>query len=166
MPVGDIVHIEGLYVKPQAVKSNISMLKGEYLIFDTDGLRPLLASDFTANDTFLDLNVHPVVQAGHNADNLNTTPVNQRVSEVSVITPGSDMVCKMAAGVKPAKKVGIHRLDSRTPVIAISDVEDTLVTPSAPLHEQTFGQYKHKEFSTKANDSVLNDDGVIATGGL
>ena len=43
---GNITHIDNLYVKPQAVKTNTNILLGEYLIFDTDGLRSITASDF------------------------------------------------------------------------------------------------------------------------
>lgn len=159
MPVGDIVHIEGLYVKPQPVKDNVNILKGDYLI-DDSGLRPLLASDFATDAIFFDIGDEPVFQAGHDANNLNTTPVKDRVTEVSPITKGSDMVCKMAAGVKPDDTVGISRLDSRTPIIAISDV----AAATEPTLQQIFGIYKHKEFAKLAAISVLNDDGVIATG--
>lgn len=162
MPVGDIIHIEGLYVKPQTVKTNTVIIKGEYCIFDTDGQRPIVIGDFSADDRFLDLSATPVIQAGHDANNLTSTPVKDRVTKLSGITIGSDMICKMAVGVEPTKKVGISRLDARTPVIAMADVANSL----APTLNELFGQYKHKEFATTALDSVLNDDGVIATGSL
>ena len=160
MPKGDIVHIEGLYVKPQAVKTNIKILKGDLCIFDTDGLRPILTTDFAADNRFLDIGSTPVFQAGHDADNLDSTAVGDRVTQVSVITKGSDLVYSMAAAVKPDDKVGISRLDSRTPVIAISDVANS----AEPTIEEVLGIYKHKEFAKLAANSALNDDGVIATG--
>jgi hypothetical protein len=162
MPPGKIVHIDNLYVKTRAVKFNTVIVTGEYCIFDTDGLRPLVVGDFSADDRFLSIGTKPVFQAGHNANNLTTTAVNDRVTEVSVITVGSDWICKMAAGVEPSKRVGISRLDSRVPIIAVSDVANAV----APTITETLGQYKHKEFAQLASDSVLNDDGVISTGVL
>jgi len=166
MPKGSIVHIDNLYVKPQAVKSDTLIDTGDLCIFETDGLRPIVAGDFSGNDTFLDIESKPIFQAGHRADNRTATLAKDKVNQVSVLTVGGDWVYPMAAGVEPSKRVGIHRLDARTPIIAISDVEDTLVTPSAPTLAQTLGQYKHKEFAKLASDSVLNDDGVISTGVL
>ena len=159
MPVGDIVHIEGLYIKPQTVKANVNIVKGDYLI-DDSGLRPVVAGDFSADDRFFNIGAEALFQAGHDANNLTTTPVNDRVTEVSVLTPGSDWVCTMAANVKPENKVGLTRLDSRVPVIAISDVANSL----EPTIVEILGHYKHKEFAKLASDSALNDDGVIATG--
>ena len=159
---GNITHIDNLYVKTQPVKSNTAIVLGDYCIFDTDGLRPLATTDFSADDRFLDIGSTPVFQAGHDANNLNSTPAKDRVSKVSVLTVGGDWVCKMAAGVEPSKKVGISRLDARNPVIAVSDVANSV----APTLNQILGQYKHKEFAQLAQDSVLNDDGVIATGVL
>lgn len=162
MPPGSIVHIDNLYVKPQAVKSNTKITKGEFCIFDTDGLRPIATTDFTGDDSFLDIEATPVFQAGHDADNLTTTPANERVTKVSVLTVGGDWVVKMAAGVKPSERVGISRLDSRTPVIAVSDVANA----AKPALKETLGQYKHKEFARFAANSALNDDGVVSTGVL
>ena len=157
---GNIVHIDNLYVKPVAVADNTAILLGEYLIFDTTGYRPLVAGDFSADDRFLNLQVDNVVQAGHDANNLTTTPVNDRVTEVTVITKGSDWTTKMAAGVEPGKPVGITRLDARTPIIAVADIANAL----PPILVEQLGTYKHKEFARLAEDSVLNDDGVISTG--
>jgi len=70
----------------------------------------------------------------------------------------------MAAAVEPTKRVGISRLDSRTPIIAVSDVAGA--GSLKPTIDETLGQYKHKEFATFASDSALNDDGVISTGVL
>lgn len=164
MPPGNIVHIDNLYVKTQAVKTNATIVQGEYLIFETDGLRPLVATDFSADNTFLAIGDKPVFQAGHDANNLNTTAAKDRVTKVSVLTIGSDWVCKMAAGVEPTKRVGISRLDARVPIIAVSDVAGVGVLK--PTIDETLGQYKHKEFAQLAQDSLLNDDGVISTGVL
>ncbi len=157
---GNIVHIDNLYVKPVKVKSNTKVTLGSYLIFDTDGYRDLVVGDFSANDRFLNLQVDNVVQAAEDADNLTTTAVADRKTEVSVITKGSDWTCKMAANVESGKPVGISRLDARTPKIAVADVANSL----APILVEILGSYKHKEFSRLAEDSALNDDGVISTG--
>lgn len=159
---GNIVHIDNLYVVTVPVKTNDSVLLGEFLIFDTDGYRTLIASDFSADNAFLDLQVDNVVQAAHDANNLTATPVADRVALVSVISKGSDWVTKMAVGVEPGKPVGISRLDARTPVIAVSDVAGALAV--APTLVQQLGTYKKKEFAILAADSVLNDDGIISTG--
>jgi hypothetical protein len=83
---GNIVHIDNLYVVTVPVMTNASVSQGDFLIFDTDGYRTLIASDFSMDDRFLDLQVDNVVQAGHDANNLTATPVNDRVPLVSVIT--------------------------------------------------------------------------------
>lgn len=160
MPVGDIVHIERLTVKPQACKTNINILKGDFLMFETDGLRPVLVGDFPADDRFFDIGAEPIFQAGHDANNLTTTPVGDRVTQVSAIHIGSDWVCKIAAGVDPSDKVGLSNLASRTPVIAISEIANAL----EPTIVEALGRYSHKEFAKLAAISVLNDDAVIETG--
>jgi len=166
LPVGDIVHIENLDVKTITVKTNIAILKGEYVIFDTDGYRPLLATDFSADDRFLDLSsegvngVDGVFQAAEDANNLTTTPVADRRTEVSVIRGGSDWVTKVAVGIEPGRRVGISRLDSRVPIIAVADVANAL----APTLDETLGTYSNKEFARLAATSVLNDDAIIKTG--
>jgi len=157
---GNITHIDNLYVKTVAVKTNVKVLLGEFLIFETDGYRTLVAADFSADNRFLNLQVDNVVQAGEDADNLTTTAVNDRKPEVAVITKGSDWVTKMAVGVEPGKPVGITRLDARTPVIAVADVANAL----PPILVEVLGSYKHQEFARLAADSVLNDDGIISTG--
>lgn len=157
---GNIVHIDNLYVRTVPVKSNTKVTLGSYLIFDTDGYRDLVVGDFALDDRFLDLQVDNVVQAGEDADNLTTTPVNDRKPEVAVITKGSDWVTKMAVGVEPGKPVGISRLDARTPKIAVADVANAL----PPVLVERLGTYKHKEFARLSEDSLLNDDGVISTG--
>lgn len=157
---GNIVHIDNLYVRTVKVKSNTKVTLGSYLIFDTDGYRDLATTDFSADDRFLDLQVDNVLQAGEDADNLTTTPVNDRKTEVAAITKGSDWTTKMAVGVEPDKPVGISRLDARTPKIAVADVANAL----PPVLVERLGIYKHKEFARLSEDSVLNDDGVISTG--
>jgi len=157
---GNIVHIDNLYILTVKVKSNTKVTLGSFLIFDTDGYRDLIAGDFSADNRFLDLQVDNVVQAGEDADNLTTTAVADRKTEVSVITKGSDWVTSMAASVEPGKPVGITRLDARTPVIAVADVANAL----PPILVEVLGSYKKKEFARLAEDSVLNDDGIISTG--
>ncbi len=159
---GNITHIDNLYVKTVKVQDNAAVLLGEYLIFDTTGYRALATTDFGADNSFLDLNVDNVVQAAEDANNLTTTPVADRHPEVSVLTKGSDWVCKAAAGIEPGKPVGISRLDARTPVIAVSDVAAAI--PAAPTISEHLGTYKGKEFARLAEDSVLNDDAIISTG--
>ena len=159
---GNIVHIDNLYVKPVPVTTNQSVLFGDFLIFDTGGYRTLLTTDFSADNTFLNLTVDNVVQALHDANNLNSTPAKDRVSQVSVAMRGTDWTTKMAAGVEPNRRVGISRLDSRTPVIAVSDVAGAL--NDDPTLAEILGVYKHKDFARLAETSVLNDDGVVSTG--
>jgi len=163
---GNITHIDNLYVKTVACKTNINILLGEYVIFDTDGYRPVVVGDFSADDRFLDINsetaggVDGVFQAVEDANNLTTTPVVDRKTEVSVATTGTDWVTKIAASVRPSRRVGISRLDARTPIIATAAVANSL----APTLDESLGVYKHKEFARLAAISVLNDDAIIATG--
>ena len=161
MPVGDVVHIEGLYVKTHAVKSNINIAKGDFCIDDT-GLRPVLVGDFSLDDRFFDIGAEPIYQAAHDANNLTTTPVKDRVSRVSVLSKGSDWVCKVSANIKPDDHVGLCRLDSRTPIIAVAEIANS----AEPTIEESLGIYKHKEFAQTAANSALNDDAVIKTGAL
>ena len=157
---GNITHIDNLYVLTVKVKSNTKVTLGSFLIFDTDGYRDLIAGDFALDNRFLNLQVDNVVQAGEDADNLTTTAVADRKTEVSVITKGADWVTSMAAGVEPGKPVGISRLDARVPIIAVADVANAL----PPVLVEVLGSYKKKEFARLAEDSILNDDGIISTG--
>ena len=163
---GNITHIDNLYVKTVAVKSNTKVTLGSFVIFDTDGYRDLVIGDFSADDRFLDINsegingIDGVFQAVEDADNLTTTDVADRKSEVAVATTGTDWVAKIAVGVRPGRRVGIHRLAARNPEIAISAVANSLPTTI----DETLGSYKGKEFARRAELSVLNDDAVIATG--
>ena len=158
---GNIVHIDNLYVVTKKAKTNINIKLGDFLIFDTDGLRPVLTTDFSLNDRFLNLNTAgPVYQALEDANNLNALDAADRKGELSVATTGTSWVTKMAAGVESTKRVGISRLDARTPVIAVADVANAL----SPTIDEVLGSYKKKEFARVAEDSVLNENGIIATG--
>ena len=157
---GNITHIDNLYVKPQAVKTNTSILLGDYCIYDTDGLRSLVVADFTADNRFLDIKLKKVVQAAESANNLDTTLVVDKKAFISVISTGSDWINKMDAGVLPESRVGIKRLDSHTPVFYASDLANAL----APTFNEILGIYRHKEFATAAAISVDNDDGTVSTG--
>ncbi len=158
---GNIVHIDNLYVKTNPVKSNISILLGDFCIFDTDGLRPIVAGDFVGDDTFLNIKTTPVFQAAEDADNLTTTNVNLRKTEIEVITRGSDLVASMRAGVLPDQDVGILRVDAATPVFQVAE-QSVAATPVAA--NEVLGVYKHKEFSTIALISVQSDNGIVSTG--
>ena len=156
---GNIVHIDNLYVTTRAVKTNTDIKLGDFVIFDTDGLRPLVIGDIAVDNTFFDLAVDgPVYQALEDANNLDALDVVDRKTEVSIATTGTDWTVKMAASVPPSARVGIHRLDARTPKIAVDD------GAAAPTIAEALGSYKKKEFARLAEDSVLNDDGVVATG--
>ncbi len=160
---GNITHIDNLYVKTVKVKSNTKITLGSFVIFDTDGYRDLAVGDSIGgvDNRFFDLvALGGILQAGEDADNLTTTAVNDRKPEVAVITRGADWVTSMAVGVEPDKRVGISRLDARTPIIAVTDLANAL----APTIDQILGVYKGKEFARLAEDSVLNDDGIISTG--
>lgn len=159
---GNIVHIDNLSVQDFDVKSNTSIVLGDFVIFDTDGVRPIVAGDFTLNDTFLPIQTTPVFQAGESSNNLTTTPVAERKTTCECITRGSDISAVMRVGVLPDKPVGILRVDGATPVFQVSDkrVSATIVAATEVL-----GIYKHKEFSTIALTSVQGDNGIIATGG-
>lgn len=155
---GNIVHIENLYVKPIAVKTNAKINLGNYCIFDTDGLRELTAADCGtgAIGQFLSLvDELAVYQAGETADNLTTTPVLDRKTKVNVILRTSDWVTIMEAGVRPNTRVGIQ-VKTLTP--------DTFVVNNTSTFDNIIGLYMHKEFAALAETSVLDDDGVIATG--
>lgn len=157
---GNISHIDNLYVKPQAVKTNTNILLGDYVIFDTDGLRSIIAADFSADNRFLNLISFPVFQAAESANNLTTTPVLDRKTSISVIGIGADWVNKMEAAILPGKTVGVKRLDSHTPVFFAAHNANAVI----PNVAETLGRYTHKEFATEAEISVDNDDGLVHTG--
>jgi len=159
---GNVVHIDNLYVKDFAVKTNTSIVLGDFVVFDTDGVRPLSTADITVNDTFLDIQAKPVFQAGESSNNLTTTPVDQRKPTCECFTRGTDISVVMRAGVLPDKPVGILRVDGATPVFQVSDkrVSSTIVAA-----KEVLGIYKHKEFSTQADTSIQADNGIVTTGG-
>lgn len=162
---GNIVHIDNLYVKTLNVQDNVSIVIGDFCVIDATSkkLRPLVTTDFSADNTFLVLTSFPVFQAGENANNLNTTEALLRKNQCECITVGSDWVCKMAAGTLPTHAAGILRVDSDTTnPFQISHYLANGTT--ALVTANSLGQYKHKEFSTIAEISVLADDGVISTG--
>jgi len=157
---GNITHIDNLYVKPQAVKTNTSITLGDYCIFDTDGLRSITTADFTADNRFLDIKTVAVVQAAESANNLTTTSEIDRKTSISVIGVGADWINKMSTGVLPEARVGIIRLDAHTPVFFVSNLANAL----SPIFDEILGIYRHREFATTAAISADNDDGLVSTG--
>jgi len=160
-PGGSVVHIDNLDAKPQPVKTNTKIEDGDFCINDS-GLRPIVAGDFPANDRFMDLSIIPIVLAAAGADNLDTTLVRERQTEVPVLRVITDWVTFMAAGVNPNFAVGIHRLDTYPGAFKwrIAAFANSLT----PTNKEILGVYKGKRFSTIAEISVLEDDGIITTG--
>ena len=160
---GNIVHIDNLYVKDMPVKANTIIVLGEFVIFEAGaGVRPIVAGDFSGNNTFLPLGTKQVFQAGESSNNLNSTPVADRKVTCECITVGSDWSVVMRVGAIPGGPVGILRVDAATPLFQVSQflVNGTTVITAGNV----LGQYKHKEFSTEANVSVQADNGIISTG--
>jgi len=160
---GNIVHIDNLYVKDMPVKANTNIVLGDFVIFEAaNGVRPIVAGDFSADNTFLPLTTKQVFQAGESANNLTTTPAADRKTTCECITIGSDWSVVMRPGAIPTAPVGILRLDAGTPVFKVSQFlsNGTTVVGAGFV----LGQYKHKEFSTEGNVSVDLDHGVISTG--
>ena len=162
---GNIVHIDNLYVKTFNVKDNVNITLGQFVVIEDDAgfavARPLADSDFTGADLFLDLSTVNVVQAGEDANNLTTTDSLLRKNQIECITKGSDWTVIMRAGVLPDKPVGIVRVGTAE-LFEIANVD--IATSAALALGETLGVYKHKEFSTVAEISALDDDGVISTG--
>lgn len=156
---GNIVHIDNLYVKTYNVKDNVNIVLGEYVVIENDGgnavARPLVVGD-VVNLAFVDLSALNIVQAGEDANNLDTTDPLLRKNQIECITKGSDWTGIMEAGVLPDSSVGIKRVDGGAKSIFI--ISATIVA------EEILGSYKHKEFSTVAEISVTDDHGVISTG--
>lgn len=151
---GNIVHIDNLYVKTFNVQDDINIVLGDYVVIEAIGVRPLAATDFTGNDTFLDLSTINVVQAGEDANNLNTTDPLLRKNQIECITKGSDWTLIMGVDVLPDQAVGIFNVGAFTKIEArASSTAGTVL-----------GVYKHKEFSTVAEVSALDDNGIISTG--
>jgi len=152
---GNIVHIDNLYVKTFNVQDNVNIVLGQFVVIEATGARPLVAADFTGDDTFLDLNVDNIVQAGEDANNLTTTDALLRKDQIECITKGSDWSAIMEAGVLPDNTIGIKRDDATASIFVIAA---TIVAA------EILGVYKHKEFSTVADVSVTDDNGIISTG--
>ncbi len=156
---GNIVHIDNLYVKTFNVKDNVNIVLGEYVVIEDDAgfavARPLVVGD-VANTAFVDLTSLNIVQAGENANNLTTTDALLRKGQIECITKGSDWTTVMASGVLPDSTIGIKRDDAAVVTIFVADAT---IVPAEIL-----GSYKHKEFSTVAELSATDDNGIISTG--
>jgi len=160
-PGGSVVHIDNLDVKPQAVKSNTKIEDGDLCTFDTDGLRPVVAGDFSADDRYLDLQNKPVVLAAAGADNLDTTAIRDRQANVPVLRLISDWVAFAGAGIIPNAPVGVRLLAAFTAhTIHIASVANTV----APGTKEVLGTYKGKRFSTLQEVSVQGDESIVTTG--
>ncbi len=157
---GNIVHIDNLYVKTFNVQDDVNIVIGDFVVIEATGVRPLLDSDFTGADLFLDLSTVNVVQAGENANNLTTTDALLRKDQIECITKGSDWTTIMRVGTLPDNPVGILRVGSAE----LFEVSNTNVAAGALAAGETLGVYKHKEFSTVADVSVQDDNGIISTG--
>ncbi len=158
---GNIVHIDNLYVKTFNVQDNVNIVIGDFVVIETTGVRPLLDSDFSGADLFLDLSTVNVVQAGENANNLTTTDALLRKNQIECITKGSDWVVVMRVGVLPDNPVGILRVGTAE-LFEVSYLD--INVPSVVAANERLGVYKHKEFSTVAEVSVQDDNGIISTG--
>ncbi len=156
---GNIVHIDNLYVKTFNVKDNVNIVLGEFVVIEVDGgfavARPLAITD-VADAAFVDLTALNIVQAGENANNLTTTDALLRKGQIECITKGSDWTTVMEASVLPDNTIGIKRDDAA--VVTIFVVAATIVAA------EILGSYKHKEFSTVAEISATDDNGIISTG--
>lgn len=162
---GNIVHIDNLYVKTFNVKDDVNIVLGQFVVIEDDAgfavARPLVDADFSGADLFLDLSLLNIVQAGENANNLTTTDALLRKGEIECITKGSDWVTIMRDGVLPDKPVGIVRVGTAE-LFEIANVD--IATSAALAVGETLGVYKHKEFSTVAEISAQDDNGVLTTG--
>ena len=158
---GNIVHIDNLYVKTFNVQENVNITLGQFVVIEATGARPLLDNDFTGPDIFLSLLAVNVVQAGENANNLTTTDPLLRKNKIECITKGSDWTVNMRGGVLPDTPVGILRVGTAE-LFEISNLD--IYVPSVVAANEILGFYQHKEFSTVANVSVQDDNGIISTG--
>jgi len=161
---GNIVHIDNLYVKTFNVKDNVNIVLGQFVVIEDDAgfavARPLVDADFTGADVFLDLSSLNIVQAGENANNLTTTDALLRKGQIECITKGSDWTTVMRVGTLPDTPVGILRVGTAE----LFEVSNTNVAAGSLVAGETLGVYKHKEFSTVAEITVQDDNGVISTG--
>ena len=162
---GNIVHIDNLYVKTFNVKDNVNITLGQFVVIENDGgnavARPLVDADFAGADLFLDLSLLNVVQAGEDANNLTTTDELLRKDQIECITKGSDWTVVMRVGVLPDNPVGILRVGTAE-LFEVSYLD--IDVPSVVAVNERLGVYKHKEFSTVADVSVQDDNGIISTG--
>jgi len=162
---GNIVHIDNLYTKTFNVKDNVNITLGQFIVIEDDSgsavARPLADSDFTGADLFLDLTTINVVQAGEAANNLTTTDSILRKNQIECITKGGDWTVVMRVGVLPDNPVGILRVGTAE-LFEVSYLD--IDTPSIVAANERLGIYKHKEFSTVAEVSVQDDNGIISTG--
>ncbi len=158
---GNIVHIDNLYVKTFNVQPNVNIILGQFVVIESTGVRPLVDSDFTGADVFLDLSTINVVQAGENANNLTTTDPLLRKDQIECITKGSDWTVVMRAGVLPDNPVGILRVGTAE-LFEVSYLD--INVPSVVASNERLGVFKHKEFSTVATVSAQDDNGIISTG--
>lgn len=165
---GNIVHLDNTYVKAVNVKDNVNIILGDYCIIEDNAgeaeVRPLVAGDFSGgDDTFLNLSLLSLVIAGEDANNLTTTDTLLRKNQIECLLKGTDWTLNMAASVIPNTPIGILRVDAAPePFQAASETGGA--TPVAQIEK--LGLYQHKEFSTVANVSVLDDDGIITTTGF
>lgn len=159
---GNIVHIDNLYVKTFNVKDNVNILLGDYVIFETGaGMRPLVVGDFTGDDTFLDLELNNLLIAGEDANNLDTTDPLLKKNQIECLTKGTDWTLNMRAGVDPDKPIGILRVDAGPEPFQAANAQ---VSAEIVATKERLGIYKHKEFSTVADTSAQDDNGIVSTG--
>jgi len=154
---GNITHIDNLYVKTFDVQPNTNVQLGDFVVVTTTGVRQFVATDTTGGSVgdFAKLSLISVVQAAEDANNLNSTDASLRKNQITCITKGSDWVVTMKEDVLPDSHVAIF-----ITTVAPSVVDVRTSTDPA----ETLGVYKHKEFSTVARPSLLNDNGIVSTG--
>lgn len=150
---GNIVHIDNLYVKTYAVKEDEVLKLGEISVLPT-GTDELIAFGIT-NDTVLDITALTPHQNGEDADNRLLTDSILRKDQIEVITLGSDWSGPMEANITPGASVGIKK---------VNDNPEGYRFIATNAITEVVGVYKHKEFSTVAKVSLLNDNGIISTG--
>ena len=162
---GNIIHIDNTYVKPINVAENVKIELGNYCIVIEESseavVRPLLASDFSGNDAFLDINTNSVVIAGEEADNLDTTEESLRKTQCTCLLRGTDWEANTRAGVLPEQPVGLLRVDGEDEPFQFAHETDG-ATPVAS--GEVVGTYKTKSFTSIARISQQDDLSIIQTG--
>lgn len=165
---GNIIHIDNTYVKPINVADNVKIELGDYcLIIEESGeavVRPLLAADFSADDTFLVLTPNSVVIAGEEADNLDLTDESLRKAQCTCILRGTDWEANTRAGILPEQIVGLLRVDGADEVFQISHFLSNGTTPV--ISGEVLGTYKTKSFTSIARISQQDDLSIIQTGAV